>query len=78
MNDYFLAMKPFENKIPLMKASLDYVVILLFLFLTNILLIFIQFQYEKNLVGSDPPATNTKILFVQSKSRVGHFEVKNI
>jgi hypothetical protein len=28
MNDYFLAMKPFENKIPLMKASLDYVVIL--------------------------------------------------
>ena len=27
MNDYFLAMKPFENKVPLLKASLDYIVI---------------------------------------------------
>jgi hypothetical protein len=26
MNDYFLAMKPYENKVNLIKASIDYVV----------------------------------------------------
>ena len=32
MNDYFLAMKPYENKVPFIKASLDYTVLWKFFF----------------------------------------------
>jgi hypothetical protein len=74
MNDYFLTMKPYENKINLIKAALEYIVKPNFYFKKCSLNLTIQNDF-KNLSGSDPRIPRTKLLFVKSKEPLSIFKV---
>ena len=76
MNDYFLSMKPHENKIKLMKASIDHIVNFEFfqLLYFNIALIYLK-TFFKNFSGPDAPNTNAITLFVSSNKDLSVFEI---